>query len=158
MTNKKNQNGKFLEDSCQKAIHAYKHIRTVEKAKCLECGVDTTGNLDVVYKEYPVLGYKGKFRLRIDFYYKNPVTGLKYYVECKNQEVSGSTDEKIQKYILNALDNRYYGPFFLYINDNFAGRNCYLQMVEETSGMYVIREKQRDEMFKRMFQNLIMIE
>jgi len=149
----KNKSGKDFEDKLEKNFHENgKHVKNYNSTVCRVCGEYIVGENYVVC-QYPLIDQAGA-RTKMDFYYKNPSTGKEIFIECKNQKVSGSVDQKLY-YYLHQMERGIYGngSFVLFINDDYKGNLNSLdyfseEMVQHNS--YVIREKNIEELLKLM--------
>lgn len=67
---------------------------------------------------------------RIDFLIVNNYTNKRYYLECKNQAVAGSVDQKFPYYIHNIQHNKYDGQLIFLLNLSGIRQNVLNWLIE----------------------------
>jgi DNA adenine methylase len=69
---------------------------------------------------------------RIDILLVNNTSGKKFYIECKNQAVGGSVDQKFPYYIHNITNNKYDGELVFLLNTKGIRSNVLNWLVENS--------------------------
>lgn len=110
-----------------------------------------------VTREYPIQDIFGKSK--VDF--KLEYDGKIFIIECKNQTVSGSVDQKIPYYIENIRENKYNGHFVFIFKGNGIRNGAleYLKRKQKELDFSIIKfdelEKGLQELLKGKSQTIV---
>lgn len=95
-------------------MNAIKSGRILEKLVFKELKQISNARVVPQYQYKDIFGAKA----RVDFFVETKIN-TKFFIECKNQNVPGSLDQKFQYYIENIRQNKYEGnPLIFVLNTN----------------------------------------
>lgn len=117
--------------------------------KIYECLCKFTGIK--VDKQFPLKDIFGQSK--VDF--RVEYLGNTFFIESKNQTVSGSVDQKLPFYIENIRENVYPGHFVFVINGEGIRKGAmdYLKRKQETLNFSIIDFKMIDHQFDKLFNH-----
>lgn len=118
-------------------MNAVKSGRLLEKLVHKELSKVTNVKVTPQYQYKDIFGAKA----RVDFFVEtqqslnyNKLHFNKFFIECKNQNVPGSLDQKFQYYIENIRQNKYEGnPLIFVLNTNGIRSKVLEYLVSNTS-------------------------
>ena len=111
-------------------MNAIKSGRILEKLVHQELNKISNAMITPQYKYGDIFGAQA----RMDFFVEMKLNKSKFFIECKNQNVSGSLDQKFPYYIENIRQNKYEGsPLIFVLNTNGIRPKVMDYLIKNTS-------------------------
>lgn len=127
---KANKNGSILEDNVQQLLETYTSLSFI--------------------KEYKIKDIFGESKIDFKVDYK----GKSFFLECKNQNVSGSVDQKLPYYIENIRNSKYLGHFVFIFKGKGIRKGAleYLKEKQQEMDFSIIYFDNLEESMKQLFE------
>ena len=143
--------GVKFEDILKMKFHdnGYHVTNNKSKTSCIVCQQESGENNRIIMK-LPYTDVTGRTS-KIDFYHQNEY-GKKFYIEAKNQIITGSVDAKLKGYLYDIEKNVFNGETFVFLfNNDWKGSPKILTYLEKEmpklNGM-MLKENQFEDLLK----------